>query len=291
MDVTLTPRQSGNRLLIKIRNNGLGGKFTAEVITIIRKENGRPPISQPDWSVPWVSNGKRDISAAAVHIPKGQSRTLDFARYDPATVQASREGEADEPHWWFPTLPEPIGIMYWPPIKSGKDLSARRFVVLIRVYRSEPAHYTDFTFEVGVSGSLIICNPLPLKYTVLQAVWKPWRQTHFIVSVRIEILNRSAKAIRLGSTFQLESDSKDGPPLAPDEVTVLKRATTIEGQKYGYIPVGYELPAYHYMRGWLTSSLRRSENGGKPHCILIDPDMEGHLYPMPIEPLPPSTHS
>jgi hypothetical protein len=291
MDVTLTPRQSGDRLLIKMRNNGLGGKFAAEVITIIYKENGGSPINQPDWPVPWVSDGKRDISTAAVHISKGQSRTLDFARYDPAAVQASRAGEADEPHWWFPTLPEPMGITYWPPIKSGKDLSARRFVALIRVYRSEPAHYTDFTFEVGVTGSLLICNPVPLKCTVLQAVWKPWREKYFIVSARIEIVNRSAKAVRLGSTFRLESDSGDGSALEPDGVTALKRAVTIERQKYSYIPADCELPAHHYMRGWYTYSLPRSRNGGKPHCTLICRDVEGRLYPMPIEPLPPSTHS
>jgi hypothetical protein len=98
VDITLTPRQSGDRLLIKMRNNGLGGKFAAEVITIVRKEDGRLAISRPNWSVPWISDGKRDISTGAMHIPKGQSRTLDFARYDQAAVQESRADKADEPH-------------------------------------------------------------------------------------------------------------------------------------------------------------------------------------------------
>ena len=288
MDVALTPRQSGDRLLIKMRNNGLGGKFAAEVITIVRKEDGRPAISQPDWSVPWVSDAKRDRSAAAIHIPKGQSRTLDFARCDQPTIPESHADKADEPHWWFPSLREPIGIRYWPPIKSGKDLSARRFVVLIRVYRSEPARCSDFTFEVGISGSLLICNPVPLKVTMLQAVWKPWRQTHYIVSADIEILNQSANAIRLAPTFQVESDSKAKPSLEPNEVTALKRAITTEGQKYATIPANLVLSAHHYIRGWLIFELERSENDGKPHCTLIYRDMEGRHYPVPIEPLPPS---
>ena len=101
MDVTLTPRQSANQLLIKVRNNGLGGKFAAEVMMIIRKEDGQSPISQPDWPMPWVSDAKRDGSAATVHIPKDQSRTLDLARCDQATVQESHADKADEPHWLF----------------------------------------------------------------------------------------------------------------------------------------------------------------------------------------------
>ena len=291
MDVTLTPRASGDRLLIKMQNNGSGGKFAVEVLSIICKEDGRAPITQSDWSVPWASNGKRDMSIAAVNVPKGQSRTLDFARYDEAAVRESRADEAGEPHWWFSSLPEPIGIMYWPPIKSGKDLSARRFYVLLRVYRSEPAHCADFMFEVGVSGSLLICNPAPIRCALLQAVWKPWRQTHYLVSVRIEILNQSARAIRMAPSFQVESDSQDGPSLGPNELRALKRATQTERDKYAGLPADLVLPAGHYIRGWVIFSIRRSKDGGKPHCTLVDADMEGRRYPIPVEPVPPLTHS
>jgi hypothetical protein len=96
--VTLTPRQFADRLALEVRNNGPTASFTAEVIFIFRGNGDGTPDTTPGWAVPWAANGKIGPSTEPTEIPRGQQRTLDLARYDPAAVQASRLGDTGGPH-------------------------------------------------------------------------------------------------------------------------------------------------------------------------------------------------
>ena len=204
-DVTLTPRQFGDKLVLDVRNNGPAASFTAEVIFIFRSNGDGTPDTAPGWAVPWAANGKACLSTDAAEIPHGQQRTLDLARYDPAAVQASRSGDTSGPHWLFSSLPEPVGFSYWPPIASGRDLSARRFVVTLRVFRSSPPGWSDHTLGVGVSGSAIVCEPLPLKVEVIETDWRDRELRDFIVAARVQVQNSSGKTVRLSPVHWMQA--------------------------------------------------------------------------------------
>jgi hypothetical protein len=88
-------------------------------------------------------------------------RILDFARYDVRGVNADLASTkwGDNKHWWFSSLPEPIGFMYHP-VATGAALEDQRFVVTVRIIRAEPANSTDRQFAIGVHGFDLICEPL-----------------------------------------------------------------------------------------------------------------------------------
>ena len=98
-----------------------------------------------------------------------------------------------------------MGFSYWPPIASGRDLSARRFVVTLRVFRSSPPGWSDHTLGVGVSGSAIVCESLPLKVEVIETDWRDRELRDFIVAARVQVQNNSGKTVRLSPVHWMQA--------------------------------------------------------------------------------------
>lgn len=285
VDVKITSTQRADWLLLDVQNNGATARFRAEVLVILRKELSGA-IEPSQWPVPWRADGKTGTSIAPAEIPAGQTGTLDFATYDPDAVNTSRSGNVGGYHWRFTSVPLLIGVMYYPPIKSLSDLSSRRFVVTIRILRSEPRGHMDRTFEVGSSGGQeLVCEPVPLKVTILDRDWKDWHLRHFIVSVLVRVENTTARTIRLAPVFWLESDSRDVPPPDRDDPKAIRQDISKEQERR--TPSLFdrlEIPPHDRISGWVVHWVSRSEHYGKPHCWLILRDEVGGVYPVRIEP-------
>ena len=279
-DVTLTPRQFADKLILDVRNNGLTGSFTAEVIFIFRSNGDGAPDTTPGWAVPWAANGKAGLSTDAAEIPHGQQRTLDLARYDPAAVQASRLGYPSGPHWLFSSMPDPVGFSYWPPIASGRDLSGRRFVVTLRIFRSSPPGWSDYTFGVGVSGSAIVCEPLPLRVEVIETDWRDRELRDFIVAVRLQVQNNSGKTIRLSPVHWMQVAVPGVVPAEPTDLPAIRAAVSAEqARRTPSLYDRMEIAAGEVVRGWIVYGVGRSATGGKPQAFLVIRDEEGNMYP------------
>jgi len=287
VEVRITPTQRADWLLLSVENNGATASFRAEAIIILRKELSGA-VEPSNWPIPWAADGVTAKAVVPVEIPKDQTRVLDFARHDQDAVNPYRSGHVSGPHWWFTSLPLPIGVMYWPPIKSLGDLSGRRFVMTIRISRSEPAGHVDRTFEVGIgSGQALVCEPVALKVTILDCDWKDWHLRHFIVSVRVRIENTTARTIQLAPVFWMESDHKDVPPPHRDDPRTI-RQDIFKAREYRTPSLfdRREIPPGDSISGWVVHWVSRSEHYGKPRCWLILRDETGGLYPVRIEPEP-----
>lgn len=120
----------GDRLRLSVRNKGPRGMFMARVTGILDSD-GIPVPGRQSWTIPWLDDG----SVAPVDLPYADGRTLDFARFDPG-----ESGQWDDrASWWFSSLPEPVIVMY-KPVPDKTELAARRFVVTVRIIRTEPAY-------------------------------------------------------------------------------------------------------------------------------------------------------
>jgi len=151
VDVSVVHKADGDRLRLVVTNEGPRGGFTAEVISVLDPD-GRP-VERQSWTVPWVG----DDSAAPADLLHSGSRTLDFARFVP--------DEGQWPHrafWEFFSLPGPgrIAVMY-KPVADKRELAPARFVVTVRIIRSEPSpDHTDRQFAIGVTSNAgLVCEP------------------------------------------------------------------------------------------------------------------------------------
>jgi hypothetical protein len=228
VDVAITPRQFADKLLLDVRNNGPDAPFAAEVIFIFRANSDGTPDTTAGWAVPWAGNGRQGPSTEPVEIPSGQQRTLDFAHYDMAAINAARSGHATGPHWLFSSLPEPVGVIYSPPIQSGRDLSGRRFVVTLRIYRSSPHGWADHTLVIGISGSAVVCEPPDLKVDVLESDWKDWNLQGFIVAARVQAENHCGKTVRLSPHHWMQTAAPGVVPPAPADLRSIRSAVAAE---------------------------------------------------------------
>jgi hypothetical protein len=284
VDVTLTPRQVADRLLLDVRNNGPGATFSSEVIFIFRSNGDGAPDTSPGWSVMWAADGMRGTSIAPQTIDRGQQRALDFAKCDAVAIRAARSGDTGGPHWIFPSLPEPVRVVYWPPIESGRDLSARRFAVTIRVYRSEPPGHVDFTRLVGISGSALVCEVPELTVRVLRADWKAHGLAGFIVAMEVEAKNESGKTIRLSPVHWMQTGSPGIQWPEPQDIKAIRSAIGVEqAQRTPSLYDRMEIADGETVRGWIVYGSGRSKTGGKPLLFLMLRDEEGNIYPAAVE--------
>ena len=283
-DLALTPRQVADKLLLDVRNNGPDASFTAEVIFILRGDDGNPPEPVSGWAVPWApADSVSGFSTGPAAIPQGQQRTLDLARSDPAATRASRSGETSGPHWMFSSLPDPVGVVYWPPIQSGSDLSARRFVIVLRVHRSGPQRWSDHTFSVGLSGSAIVCEPPLLAVEIVDTDWRLRELRDYVVAAQVQVRNNSGKNIRLSPMHWMQAAAPGVIPPAPDELPKIKAAVRAEqGRRVPSLYDRMEIADGETIRGWIVYGVGRSKTGGKPPAFLVIRDEEGNMYPAAV---------
>jgi hypothetical protein len=205
--------------------------FTVQVTSILDPD-GRPAPGRQSWPVPWLEDG----SVAPADLPQSAGRTLDFAWFD-----------ADEGHWphrasWrFPSLPEPAVVMY-KPAPDKEELAAQRFVVTVRIIRTEPsANHLDRRFVIGVTAnSGLACEPVPdkppesalpsgsepapatLELRLEDERWNIWQGSALLAELKIRITAKRPVSL---VHFDLESDDPGliagRPRLSHDQVNAL----------------------------------------------------------------------
>jgi hypothetical protein len=114
-------------------------------------------LGPSSWPIPWLEDG----SVEPKEIPFTGRRILDFAWYDVGAVQADVTSThwGDNHHWYFSSIPEPIGVMYHP-VRTMAEVEAQRFLVTVRIIRVDPADSTDRRLAIGVDGFGLVCEPL-----------------------------------------------------------------------------------------------------------------------------------
>jgi hypothetical protein len=160
VNVSVVHKVDGDRLRLVVTNEGPRGEFTAEVISVLDPD--RTPVEAQSWTVPWVGDG----SAVPADLLHSGSRTLDFARFVP--------DEGQWPHrafWEFFSLPGPgrIAVMY-KPVADKRELAPARFVVTVRIMRSDPSpDHADRQFAIGVTSNAgLVCEPVPSPATMTE---------------------------------------------------------------------------------------------------------------------------
>lgn len=151
--VIVRGEQDGLRLRLIVVNRGDAGMFTAEVVSVLDND-GNARLGPSSWPIPWLEDG----SVEPKQILFAGSRILDFACYDVGALQADLKSThwGDHDHWWFSSLPQPIGFMYRP-VRTLADVEAQRFLVTVRIIRADPPNTTDRQFAVGVNGFDLTC--------------------------------------------------------------------------------------------------------------------------------------
>jgi|SRR5579859_3826407 len=150
--IELIPEQAGEWLRLGLLNRGAAAEYTAEVTGII-DPLGRK-IGQQHWPIPWLEDGSSDPK----RILTGQTRMLDFARYDMAAVNAELStGHGGRNHWWFSSVPTAINASYYN-LRSQADLEEQHFILAVRIINANSGKYFDRQFKVGVHGSRLVCE-------------------------------------------------------------------------------------------------------------------------------------
>jgi hypothetical protein len=107
------------------------------------------------WPIPWLEDNSTDPK----RILTGQTRMLDFARYDVSAVMAELgTGHGGANHWWFSSVPSPIRATYYT-LRDQQDLEKQRFLVTVRIMDASSGNYTDRQLALGVRGFELICEP------------------------------------------------------------------------------------------------------------------------------------
>lgn len=150
-DVGLVPERDGVHLRLLLRNDGKPAELSVQVISI-RDPLGRA-IGPQHWTIPWLD----DSSTEPKRVLCGQTRILDFAQYDPATVQNEiQDGRGKASHWRFHAVPNPIEARYYN-LRSDADLEEQRFLVTVRLLNADSQSFTDFDLGVGVHRHQPMC--------------------------------------------------------------------------------------------------------------------------------------
>jgi hypothetical protein len=149
--VDLIPEQAGYRLRIGLLNRRSAAEYSAQV-TAILDPLGRP-IGPQHWPIPWLEDG----SPEPKRILTGQTRMLDFARCDLAAVNAELcSGHGTDAHWWFSSVPVPIGARYYN-LRSQEDLADQHIMLTVRIMNANSGDYFDRELQVGLNGPRITC--------------------------------------------------------------------------------------------------------------------------------------
>jgi hypothetical protein len=153
VSVMLIPEQAGARLHLGLLNTGATAEFSAQVTGILDTEDRAMGLQH--WPIPWLE----DDSTEPKRILTGQTRMLDFARYDVAAVNAELgTGHGGADHWRFSSIPAPIGVTY-SMLRDQRDLEEQRFSVTVRIMDASSGNFTDRMLTIGVRGFSLLCEP------------------------------------------------------------------------------------------------------------------------------------
>ena len=153
MNIVLISEQAGVQIRLGLLNRGAAAEFSAQVTRILDTK-GRA-IGPQHWPIPWLE----DKSIDPKRILTGQTRMLDFACYDVAAVNAELgTGHGGADHWWFSSVPAPIGVMYYA-LRDQRDLEEQRFIITVRIMDANSGDYADRQLALGVRGFGLICEP------------------------------------------------------------------------------------------------------------------------------------
>jgi hypothetical protein len=150
--IDLIPEQAGDWLRLGLLNRGPAAVYSAEVTGILDPLGRR--VGQQHWPIPWLE----DSSSEPKRILTGQTRMLDFAHYDMATVNAELStGKGGGDHWRFSSVPTAINASYYN-LRTRMDLEEQHFILTVRVMNANSGRYFDRQFTVGVNGSGLVCE-------------------------------------------------------------------------------------------------------------------------------------
>lgn len=148
----------GNWLRLSFVNLGPPAEFSAQVTSLCQPPTGRPKGPQ-HWLIPWLD----DHTVEPKRILSGQTRTLDFAIFDPAAVNESlRTCHDGTEHWRFASLPEPIRVKYYN-LLSLSDVNDQEFILTVRIMNADSENYLDWQIAVKVMDSNVVCELAPIK--------------------------------------------------------------------------------------------------------------------------------
>jgi hypothetical protein len=148
----LLSEQADNCLRLGMSNLGAAAEFSAQVTGIL-DPLGRA-VGLQHWPIPWLEDG----SPEPKRILTGQTRMLDFARYDPAAVNAELSaGSGGATHWWFSSVPVPIGAKYYN-LRSQADLTDQHITLTVRIMNAHSGDYFDRQLMLGIKDSQITCE-------------------------------------------------------------------------------------------------------------------------------------
>jgi hypothetical protein len=151
-DVELLPERDGMRLRLLLRNNSEPTEFSVQVIAV-RDPLGRA-IGPQHWTVPWLD----DSSTEPKRVLCGQTRILDFARYDAiATENEIRDGQGDTAHWQFSSVPHTVKARYYN-LRCQADLDEQRFLLTVRLISARLGAFADRELAVGVQAHEPVCE-------------------------------------------------------------------------------------------------------------------------------------
>jgi len=147
-----------NCVRINLSNRDPAAECSAQVTSFCQPPTGRPKGPQ-HWPILWQD----DHTAEPKRILSGQTRTLDFAIFDPAAVEASLStGQDGADHWRFPSVPEPIGVKYYN-LRSPTDVDDQEFILTVRIMNADSGGYHDWRIMVKVRGSEVVCELTAIK--------------------------------------------------------------------------------------------------------------------------------
>lgn len=146
------PEQVGDVLRLGLLNGGHAAEFSAQVIRLLDPFGN--PAGPQHWPIPWFE----DHSAEPKRILAGQTRMLDFARYDRAAVDAElRTGCDIDGHWQFSSVPDPVSVSYYH-LRSSRDLRRQRFIVTVRIMNATSGGYRDHRLTIMIQDNEPICK-------------------------------------------------------------------------------------------------------------------------------------
>jgi hypothetical protein len=148
----------GNHFRLDLSNRGSEAECSAEVTSLREPPTGRERGRQ-HWPIPFLE----DHTAGPKRILSGQTKTLDFAIFDPAAVKASLStGQDGTDHWRFPSVPEPIGVKYYN-LRNPTDVDDQEFILTVRIMNADSGNYRDWQVTVKVRGLEVVGELTPIK--------------------------------------------------------------------------------------------------------------------------------
>ena len=157
-DVNLVLAIDGNCVRFDLSNHGPVAEYFGQVTGMCQPPTGRPKGPQ-HWPILWQD----DHTAEPKRILSGQTRTLDFAIFNPAAVEASLStGQDSADHWRFPSVPEPIGVKYYN-LRNLTDVDDQEFILTVRIMNADSGGYHDWRIMVKVRGSEVVCELAAIK--------------------------------------------------------------------------------------------------------------------------------